>query len=117
LLITRPPFPPNPDVIDALRQTLDLAKAGLIEYVRLDPPSNDMAVITPEGSALYDAALYNWDHVGTAGNPQLPITFPRGTQHASGLQHWRSIYRWLSTVAQHPKLFQDIPARYAQATS
>jgi len=119
----------DPAVVEALRQALNLAKDGLIDYVRLDPASNDILVSGSDGLALYDASLYTWDLVGTAGSPSLPISFPQGTDltpvaYSLGAAYISAqtpypdaCYHWLSTIAQHPELFQDMPARQSQAAS
>lgn len=116
----------DPAVVEALRQLLDMAKAGLIDYQRLDinPMAGGMMMSGGEPT-FYDGPgfVYNWEQIGTEFSPHIPTTFPRGTNAVpvsynlgigfltAQTPYADACYRWLSTVAQRPDLFMDMPAR------
>lgn len=121
-------------VVEALRQTLDLAKDGYINYTNLDSDPGSMMMGGSGGSSgptLYDAPgyIYNWDDVGTEFNPHVPVTFPRGSDLiplsynvgaayiSAQTPYAEACYRWLSTLAQHPELFNEMPVRRSFATN
>jgi ABC-type glycerol-3-phosphate transport system substrate-binding protein len=123
----------DPAVIEALRQLLDLARQGDIEYLPLEELGTSQILIDDRGfpPSLYEAPAYinNWDDVGTDFNPHLPVTFPQGADIiplsfdlgaayvTADTPYADACYRWLSTIAQHPELFTEMPARRSLATS
>lgn len=125
----------DPAVVEALRQTLDLAKDGYIDYTELD---NDSMFVSGGGGGgggtgptMYDAPgyIYNWEDIGTEFNPHIPVTFPRGSDLiplsynigaayiTSHTPYAEACYRWLSTIAQHPELYNEMPVRRSFATN
>jgi ABC-type glycerol-3-phosphate transport system substrate-binding protein len=124
----------DPAVVEALRQALDLAKSGYIDYAELDTDARAMIVMGGEpetGPALYDAAGYisSWKDVGTAESPHVPVTYPRGSDQipvsygvgagyiSAQTPYAEACYRWLSTLAQHVELFDAMPVRRSDAAS
>lgn len=123
----------DPAVVQALRQTLDLAKKGYIEYVTLKDLMNGQILIDDRAAlpTLYEAVgyIYDWDDVGTEERPHLPVTFPQGTEMiplsyslgtgyiTATTPYADACYRWLSTLAQHPELFNEMPAKRSQVSS
>jgi ABC-type glycerol-3-phosphate transport system substrate-binding protein len=125
----------DPAVVEALRQVLDLAKAGFIDYAALDIGSNSMMVPVraddDSGTVLYDGPAYigDWKEIGTEANPYIPVTYPRGSDLiplaygvgagyiSAQTPYAEACYRWLSTLTQHPELFDAMPARRSQADS
>jgi ABC-type glycerol-3-phosphate transport system substrate-binding protein len=122
----------DPAVVEALRQVLDLAKAGSIDYAELDSEANSAAAIFDDkGPTLYDGPAYpaDWKDLATAENPHMPVTYPRGSDLiplaygvgagyiSAQTPYAEACYRWLSTLVQHPELFGAMPARRSQITS
>lgn len=118
----------DPAVVEALRQTLDLAKDGYITYNELGGEQTFFG--GGSQTALYDSSggVYSWDDIGTDWNPYVPVTFPRGTDSIplsfnvgaafimSHTPYADACYRWISTIAQRPDLFNEMPARRSHAT-
>ncbi|HVO43281.1 MAG TPA: extracellular solute-binding protein [Aggregatilineales bacterium] len=126
----------------AIKQVLDLAKNNYIKYtplgsLRFDfgPPADDA---TP---TILNTTLngLNFRVMFTAGGPSSdassdptkdfkPVTYPRGNQFSgvsydigtgyiySGTKYPEACYRWLSTLARHPELFNAMPARRSLLT-
>lgn len=114
----------DPDVVEALRQTLDLARQGIIHYTQHPYDGSG------GGSVYAMVGTYNsWDNIGPGKLLVLPVTFPRGEEIiplsytvgagyiTAHTRHAEVCYRWLSTVAQHPELFYDMPVRHSQANT
>jgi ABC-type glycerol-3-phosphate transport system substrate-binding protein len=128
-------FRTNPPTIDftsessvnAIRQVLDLAKAGLIEYEQ----TGGFGIVTfggPQTAAIYPDSFFGF-FGGPGGeqqdNPYLMTTFPSGTDYtplalevgtayiSATTQNADACYRLISVLAQHPELFSGMPARYS----
>jgi hypothetical protein len=117
----------DPAVVETLRQLLDLSVQGVRSYKRLDLASQGdyIAWQYDENAILYDS----WGSMLNNDKTAQPVTFPRGgvstpTAYYLGAGYIMSqtsygaaCYRWLSTLAQHPELFNEMPARRSQATN
>ncbi len=122
----------DPATVDAIRQVLDLAKQGLIDY---DEQGSGGAVriqiITGENA---DTSLIPVTTQSASGpglflagrqeeNPYLMTTYPAGSVYtpvsytittgyiSASAENPDACYRWLSTIARHPELFNSMPAR------
>jgi ABC-type glycerol-3-phosphate transport system substrate-binding protein len=123
----------DPTTIDAIRQVLDLAKAGYIQYNELTnftgggggpadaPILTDMLnamnwrlqnLIDPD--AVVDSEFVDPYRLTTypTGNQFTPISFDIGTAYiTANAENPEACYRWISTLAQHPEVFSAMPAR------
>ncbi len=124
----------DPATVEAIRQMLDLVKAGYIEYTAIGPrggggavavfaiadsSEDTTAISTHSLSALNLFAVE--EIVGS--NPYRLTTYPQGTQYATisynvgtayisvNAQNPEACYRWLSELSRHPELFSAMPAR------
>jgi len=119
--------------INAIRQVLDLARNGLIDYQELGGFSSQSG-FDPDNTAIYDATLSALDfrfqgRGNTATDNYQAVLFPRGTQYtpmtldvgiayiSAGTPYADACYRWLSYLAQTPDLFESMPARTSQIES
>jgi hypothetical protein len=121
----------DPTTVDAIRQVLDLITSGYIEYT----DTSGQQVITIGGDTQYPITtdflnIFNFGPPG-AGSPDgattedttSSISYPQGSQFgvisyeittgyiSANAQNPEACYRWLSTVAQNPQLFDGMPAR------
>jgi len=119
----------NPANVEAIRQVLDLAKEGYIEY-------QELANFTgaggfggdDESNALYTQLLINIPGIGGGNeedpnNPQVPIPFPSGTQYSavnfdigglyvsSSTDFADACYRFISSLSTNPALVTGMPSR------
>jgi multiple sugar transport system substrate-binding protein len=113
--------------VNAIRQVLDLAKAGLIEYQQ----TGGFGIVMI-GAGGQTAAIYPDSFLGFGGpggqqqeNPYRMTTYPTGTQYtplslevgtayiSATTQNADACYRFISTLAQHPELFSGMPATYS----
>ncbi len=122
----------NPASIEAIRQVLDLAKEGFIEY-------EELATFGPGGGfggdddafALYTQVLNAFtadfsdddEEDDNANNPQIPVPFPAGTQFSavnfdigglyvsSKTDFADACYRFISFISTNPALITAMPAR------
>lgn len=117
----------DPASVDAVRQVLDLAKAGYIEYhPPFDVPFMFTGSSVTPGTPLYDDSLslfsiarYRQEdreslHVTTFpyGSRYTPVTYEIGTTFISDqAPNPEACYRWLTTLGEHPELFTAMPAR------
>ncbi|MEP7290305.1 MAG: extracellular solute-binding protein [Chloroflexota bacterium] len=119
----------DPASVDALRQVLDLAKAGYINYDALADFNgggyNGQQTIYNEPLSSLSWRLQNQivDSGGELVDPYQLTTFPRGTQFtgvayalgtgyiSAGSPNPDACYRWLTELANHPDLFTALPAR------
>ncbi len=116
----------SPAVVDAIRQTLDLAKNGYMHYEEMARAIR-MFSSSPPGDArvIYgDSLMFVDDSSRTAIAPFphsdlfTPLTFEVSTAFISATtQNPEACYRWISTVAQHPELFTGMPVRRSLMTS
>ncbi|MCB9450357.1 MAG: extracellular solute-binding protein [Anaerolineaceae bacterium] len=112
----------TPETVDAIRQVLDLAKAGLIDYQKL-------GTFNFGGGGVFGAAplesvsLSGWETYGSI--PIHYVNYPRGSRYpvmslgnigggyisASSLNP-EACYRWIAFIADHPELVPNMmPAR------
>jgi len=117
----------DPANIAAIRQVLDLAKQGYIQYQELGSLGNS-EVNSPSVSkpAITDGYLSSLGDPGFNDPSQdtyKPVAYPHGTQYAgitygvtfaaisATSKNPDACYRWISTLAKHPELFSGMPAR------
>jgi ABC-type glycerol-3-phosphate transport system substrate-binding protein len=115
--------------VDAIRQVLDLAKNGYIEYTALSAlnfggggrPSLDSAIYGDilngfnarvrtgtNGASTYKPSPY------PTGKTFSAVSYSIGTAYISAQsQHPEACYRFISAMAKHPELFNAMPARYS----
>jgi multiple sugar transport system substrate-binding protein len=116
--------------VDAIKQVLDLAKGGYIQYNALS------ALDFGGGRASLQTAMYSDVLNGLNFGPQRapsstsngattykPASYPTGTTYtavsysigtayiSASAKNPEACYRWLTTLAQHPELFDAMPAR------
>lgn len=123
----------DPANVDALRQVLDLVKDGYIDYNALGSTGGISMIGEGNNPLIYSEPLNmmgfrmgpNASDTDIAANPYRFTTFPRGTQYTAlnyaiggGYINATSpnpdaCYRWLSYLANHPELFNSMPARRA----
>lgn len=124
----------DPATVDAIRQVLDLARAGLISYSEL--ASNVFMISMEVGSP---DPIYSENAMGammliggavevtsTTENPYSMTTYPSGSQYnvatyelhagyiSATAQNPDACYRWFNFLAGHPELFNTMPARRSQ---
>lgn len=133
---TSPPTIKFTDPVNAaaMRQVLDLAKAGLIDYKALG--SNfGISFGSAQNNPLYSQQLNGLDfgQLALFGNNKsqdtsklTAITFPKGPNRqalsysesslyiSAKAQNPDLCYKWLNTFAQHPELMSLMPARQSQ---
>jgi ABC-type glycerol-3-phosphate transport system substrate-binding protein len=114
----------DPLTVDAIRQVLDLAKAGYIAY-------EELGSFQSGGSgggerAIFDASLNTQafrEQVAGQDNAYRVTTFPYGTQYNAASYNVgaayisaktvnpEACYRWISSVARHPEVLSAMPVR------
>jgi len=114
------------NTVNAIRQVLDLAKAGYIKYSKLGDFSGGGGSFGQNaiyGQVLSLMSFYSVQPGGEGENPYSMTTYPVGTQLAGaaydiGTAYISSnspaadaCYRWISALAQRPDLFNAMPAR------
>ncbi len=114
--------------VDAIRQVLDLAKNGYIEYSALVSEGGFVVAIGGENStsAITTNTLNQIRRFGPTPPSQttmIQTTYPQGSQYgavsyqittgyiSATAQNPEAAYRFLSTVARNPQLFSGMPAR------
>jgi ABC-type glycerol-3-phosphate transport system substrate-binding protein len=117
----------------AIRQVLDLAKAGLIDYKSLGA-SFGIGAGSAQNAPFYSQQLsgLNFSPFGGAAaasqdtSKYTAVTFPKGSQNqalsysegtlyiSAKAQNPDACYKWISTFAQHPELMSLMPVRHAQ---
>lgn len=123
----------DPATVNAIRQVLDLAKSGYINY-RAQAQKGVMIVVSSEdteppittelfggftlkqgiGASEPVSALASYP----TGSQYTPLSYEIGAGYISATaQNPEACYRWLSVVAQHPELFGGLPARQSLASS
>lgn len=113
----------NENVVPVVRQVLDLARLGLIEYPPMatffgsgSSPSYSPPLITEQLRDLTSAD--DLDRYGLVtfpiGTETTPISFytTSGFIFAHALQP-EVCYRWLREITRHPELFQGMPAYHS----
>jgi ABC-type glycerol-3-phosphate transport system substrate-binding protein len=127
----------GPANVDALRQVLDFAREGYIQYNQL---ANFGGGFGGGGSdiPIYNETLnlFSFSRIqiqGDTENPQedpyrvtsypagsryTPVTYDIGTAYISAASPApEACYRWISNLAQRPDLFSAMPARRSQLSS
>jgi multiple sugar transport system substrate-binding protein len=117
--------------VDAIRQVLDLARNGYIQYQNLEiTSSSDVVSVTTSGDeAIMDtdmSMLFFASTGGTEPDPHRTVLYPTGTQYtpmsydigaayiSANAQNPEACYAWISQMAQRPDLFTGVPARQSQ---
>lgn len=123
----------DPATIEAIRQVLDLAKDGYIDYEplatlgggffggsaeyliyndtlnQLSFRLNSTAEETEDSSHAYGLTTF------PTGTQYTPVAYDIGTAYISATsQNPEACYRWISKIAQNPDLFGAMPARRSQ---
>ncbi len=115
----------DPATVEAIRQVLDLAKSGVIQYQPLDFVT---AGVMSGGGHDLNVPIYSIS-LGqqTDTRPQFrPIMFPQGTytpvSYAMGTAYIsanaadpNACYRWIRALAQQPHLLGGMPAQHSRA--
>ncbi len=120
----------SPQNVEAIRQVLDLAKAGYIEYAE----TSGFAVIRIGGGEGQTAAIYPDSFFGFLDaeigggqqqNPYRMTTYPSGSQYTplalnigtayinATTQYADACYRLITMLSRQPELFGGMPARYS----
>lgn len=121
----------DPATVDAIRQVLDLAKAGYIQYDGLSTEGGGGAFTVIIG-ASNDADAISTQSLGMQlfgpgggdiasqwvtyprGSQYIPISYDMGTAYISATaQNPAACYRWLSTIARRQDLFSNMPVRHS----
>jgi ABC-type glycerol-3-phosphate transport system substrate-binding protein len=111
--------------VSAIRQVLDLAKNAYIRYGTLGSFSHNTPVGPNNTTALYPSRLDAFSVTKkVAGiDPNKPVLFPSGREFngvayslgaayiSPQAQSPEACYRFISTIAKHPELFQTMPVR------
>ena len=121
----------DPATVDAIRQVLDLAKDGYIDYSELARTAF-MAIAISSGEesqrAITTSAFFGGEAVEVRigeerENPYRSALYPRGTRYAvltydlgaayisASTENPEACYRWITYLASHPELFTGMPAR------
>jgi ABC-type glycerol-3-phosphate transport system substrate-binding protein len=124
----------NPKNVDAMRQVLDLAKAGLINYEALGTTFGILTRGRANDNPLYSQQLNGLNFRGLSLiNPAQPsprtnfeaVTFPKGSttqalSYSAGslyisakAQNADACYKWISAFASKPELLDLMPASKA----
>lgn len=112
----------DPDVVDAIRQVLDLAKQDHVQYNKLHSWVTVLGSIEANiiiGNVLSESALVGMNRLDSVympvffptGSDYVPITFDIGSAYISrSSAHIDACYDWISwIVADAPELFSGIP--------
>ena len=114
--------------VDAIRQALDLAKDGYIDYSGLSSLGGDISFIAgqtlPITSELVVPFRFGPDGAEFGGeNTSALVLYPQGSQYgvisyklfagyiSNTAENPEACYRWLSEVARNPELFTGMPAQ------
>lgn len=128
----------SPATVDAIRQVLDLAKDGYIDYQELADFGGAPAFNNDgDAVAMYTQVINSF--IGTFGlddsddenvnNPQVPVSFPSGSQFSavnfdlgglyvsSSTDFADACYRFISFASTQPALLSAMPARHSVLAS
>ncbi len=121
----------DPTTLEAIRQVLDLAKNGYIQYdglsqfgggggaVLMIGGTESENAITPQSSGLPRFGGPNGNTTSyltnyPRGSQYVPISYDMGTAYISiNAQNPAACYRWISTLASRQDLFTNMPARHS----
>ncbi|MBI5927735.1 MAG: extracellular solute-binding protein [Chloroflexi bacterium] len=121
----------DPATVDAIRQVLDLAKNGYINYQELGGNSFSIRVGGEDDTAIAittdSLSPFSFRRGGPPGSDSNDntaiVTYPRGTTYnaisyntvtgyvSANAENPEACYRWLSEIARHPELYSAMPAR------
>lgn len=119
----------DPTTVDALRQVLDLAREGYIDYSALANNSggsfmgNQLIYNEPLSALSFRMRTTSDIETGDYVDPYRMTTFPRGTEFTgitydigggyinADSPNPDACYRWLSALSERPDLFSAMPAR------
>jgi len=118
----------DPTVIETMRQVLNLAKDGYIDYQALANfgggfGGGEPAITGDTLNAISWRLRAQSEPEFTSQNTYRLTTYPRGSQYTpisynvglasinAGTLYPEACYRWISTIAQHPDLVMGMPAR------
>ncbi|QPC80516.1 extracellular solute-binding protein [Phototrophicus methaneseepsis] len=119
----------DPVAVETIRQVLDLAKNGYMDYYELAGTGGGGFSSNNQSPLIGDRLnLMSWriQFLNTEGNQLEMTTFPVGTQYTPvsyqvgagyinvDTAHPEGCYRWLSYISQHPEVFNTMPARLSQ---
>ena len=120
----------DPTTVTAIQQVLDLVKQGYMQYNPFGPVNSEDNAPGPSLSTKLFADVLNMNSFLQGGTiVYKPVLYPRGTLFTSvsfstGSAYIsakalspEACYRWISTVAQHPELFDTMPARRSLISS
>lgn len=124
----------DPATVEAVRQVLDLAREGYIEYQALGEnifmsggSSGEEAIIS-ETFNTFSWRLENRQNTEFENNPFMDYrltSFPRGSQYTpmsytmdvayinNTAKSPEACYEWISMIARSPELFTAMPTRYS----
>ncbi|MBZ0300220.1 MAG: extracellular solute-binding protein [Anaerolineae bacterium] len=122
----------DPANVEALRQVLDLAKEGYIQYTQLATFSgggggggSDIPIYN-ETLSPFSFSSFRFQGENQPDNPYRITTYPAGSQYtpvtytigtayiSATTPRPEACYRWISTLAQYPDLFLAMPVRRSQ---
>lgn len=118
----------DPNTVNAIRQVLDLAREGYIDY---EPLATNQFIFSFGGDPAALSSLPSFLlPLGLEGAPDqpvsLPVTYPTGRDFSvisldivvgyisANAQNPQACYRWLREVSQYPQLFSSLPAYQSQ---
>jgi ABC-type glycerol-3-phosphate transport system substrate-binding protein len=116
----------DPAVQEAIRQVLDLAKDGLIDYQELATGSfgGGFGGMIALSEGILNRDDWRFQNVNENGEViERPVMYPQGTAGtpisvdviagyiSANTQYPEACYRWLSTIATTPELLPAMPAR------
>ena len=125
----------DPANVEALRQVLDLARGGYIDYRQLanltgggfgGGGNNTIPIFSETLNQFSFQRLSSDDEQENTyrltafpqGTQYTPITYTIGTVYISAsTANPEACYRWISTIANHPELFTAMPARFSQLSN
>jgi ABC-type glycerol-3-phosphate transport system substrate-binding protein len=125
----------DPANVDAIRQVLDLARDGYINYQALEMVSGARSIsvslsndsLPAITSDIIGPGLFVVGEMGEGGEDTTGLTtYPQGTTYipvsysmqtgyiSANAENPQACYLWLKTIAQHPEVLGQMPARRSQ---
>jgi ABC-type glycerol-3-phosphate transport system substrate-binding protein len=120
-----------PETVEAIRQVLELAREGYMDYTQLVNQSGGGAIYGGSGTVPL-TVMTEWvvfSHLiehSEQGSTYHPVTYPRGSSYtpvmyrvgagyiSANAPNPEACYRWLSHLAQYPHLLSGMPVRRSQ---